>query len=134
MFIYLHNSLNFSNFEENLKLFEVMKKTDIEKENERLKKALERKKIENKKLKQQAKYAKASKAELKAELKRVKSERDEEVKKTPVLRKSLNELKEQRWQSLERKIRERFPDETARSVLSELASSFMSGQDVDSEE
>ena len=134
MFKYLHNSLNFSNFEENLKLFEVMKKTDIEKENERLKKALERKKIENKKLKQQAKYAKASKAELKAELKRVKSERDEEVKKTPVLRKNLTELREQRWQSLERKIRGRFPDETARSVLSVLASSFMSGQDVDSEE
>ena len=29
MFKYLRNSLNFSNFEENLKLFEVMKKTDI---------------------------------------------------------------------------------------------------------
>ena len=111
-----------------------MKKSDVEQENERLKKALERKKIENKKLRQQAKYAKETKKELKAELKRVKSERDEEVKKTPVLRKSLNGLKEQRWQSLERKIRERFPDETARSVLSELASSFMSGQDADSGE
>ena len=130
----MYKSLIFSNFEENSKYFRVMKKSDVEQENERLKKALERKKIENKKLRQQAKYAKETKKELKAELKRVKSERDEEVKKTPVLRKSLNGLKEQRWQSLERKIRERFPDETARSVLSELASSFMSGQDADSGE
>ena len=130
----MYNSLIFSNFVEKLNQFRVMKKSDIEKENERLKKALERKKNENKKLKQQVKYAKDTKNGLKAELKRVKSERDEEVKKTPVLRKNLYELKEQRWQSLERKIRERFPDETARSVLSELASSFMSGQDADSEE
>ena len=100
----------------------------------RLEEIVKQQKAEIKRLKERDKYAKSSKAELKAELKRVKSERDEEVKKTPVLRKSLNELKEQRWQSLERKIRERFPDETARSVLSELASSFMSGQDADSEE
>ena len=111
-----------------------MRKSDTEKENERLKNALEQKKNENKKLRQQVKYAKDTKNGLKAELKRVKSELDEEVKKTPVLRKNLDELKEQRWQSLERKTRERFPDETARSVLSVLASSFMSGRDADSGE
>ena len=131
---YLCVSLIFNNFAENLKYLFVMKKSDTEKENERLKKALERKKMENKKLRQQVKYAKDTKNGLKAELKRVKSERDEEVKKTPVLRKSLNELREQRWQSLERKIRERFPDGTARSVLSVLASSFMSGRDAGSGE
>ena len=37
--------------------------------------------MENKKLNQQVKYAKDTKNGLKAELKRVKSERDEEVKK-----------------------------------------------------
>lgn len=108
-----------------------MKKSDIERENERLKKALERKKNENKKLKQQAKYAKDTKKELKAELKRVTAERDEEVKKTQDLRKSSDRW---RWQNLEKKIRGRFPDETARSVLSELASNFMLGQEPDSEE
>lgn len=111
-----------------------MKKSDKTAREIRLEAQVKQLKAENKKLKEREKYAKASKAELKAELKQVKSERDTEVKKTPDLQRSLNELKAQRWQNLERKIRERFPEETARSVLSELASSFMSGQDADSGE
>lgn len=128
------NSLIFINFEENLKHFRVMKKSNKTEREIRLEEIVKQQKAEIKRLKERDKYAKETKKELKAELKRVKSERDEEVKKTPVLRKSLNELKEQRWQNLERKIGERFPGETARSVLSELASSFMSGQDADSGE
>ena len=75
--------------------------------------------------KQQAKYAKETKSQMKQELKHVKAELDAEVKKTPYLRKNSDR---QHWQNLERKIKERFPEDTARSVLSELASSFMSGQ------
>ena len=51
-------SLIFNNFAENLKYLFFMRKSDTEKEIARLKKALERKKMEIKKIKQQVKYAK----------------------------------------------------------------------------
>ena len=130
----MHISLFFNNFVDYFINILVMKKTDIEKENERLKKALEQKKNEIKKLKQQNKYAKDTKKSLKEENKRLKAECDQVLKKTPVLRKSLSEQKAQRWQNLEQKIRDRFPADTARSVLSELAPNFMPGQDAGSEE
>lgn len=97
----------------------------------RLEAKVKQQKAEIKKLKEREKYAKESKAELKEQLKRVTAERDAEVKKTPDLRKNSDR---RHWQNLERKIRERFPEETARSVLSELASNFMLGQEPDSEE
>lgn len=108
-----------------------MKKSNKTAREIRLEEEVKQLKAENKKIREREKYAKESKAELKAKLKRVTAERDAEVKKTPDLRKSSNQ---QHRQNLERKIRERFPEETARSVLSELASNFMSGPEPDSEE
>ena len=103
-------------------------KTEREKQLEEQVKQL---KSEKKRLKQQAEYNKSVKEKLKGDLKRVTKELGEEVKKTADLRKSLSG---QRWKNLAKKIMERFPEETARSVLSELASSSMSGLDADSGE
>lgn len=108
-----------------------MKKLDKTEREIRLEEKINQLKAENKKLKERDKYAKKTKAEMKAEIKQLKAELGEEVKKTPDSRESSDR---RHWQNLERKIRERFPEETARSVLSELASNFMLGQEPDSEE
>lgn len=108
-----------------------MKKQTLEEKIARLEEALNQTKSELKKYKQRDKYNKDVKSVLKAENKQLKSDLATEVKKT-LNRKRLSDL--QHSANLERKIKERFPDEETQSVLLELASSFTSESGADSEE
>lgn len=108
-----------------------MKKQTPEEQIARLKEALSQTRSELKKYKQRDKYNKDVKSALKSELKQTKANLATEQKKT-LNRKKLSDT--QHRANLERKIKERFPDEETQSVLLELASSFTSESGADSEE
>lgn len=108
-----------------------MKKQTPEEQIASLKEAQNKLKLEIKNLKQAVKYHKEGKSVLKAEVKHLKTDLAEEVKKTSKTRKRLRELQSA---NLERRIKERFPDEETQNVLLELASSFTSESDADSGE
>lgn len=108
-----------------------MKKQTPEEQIARLIEAQNKLKLEVKNLKQAVKYHKEGKSILKAENKQLKSDLAEEVKKTSRTRMCLSE---QQSANLERRIKERFPDEETQNVLLELASSFTSESNADFEE